>query len=103
MDNTLIDLFILFWNKCIFEHKKTDRTNLYSQYILYVMYFSKVYLYSIFYFLQRIFSYIFEISLLHILMRRYILILTAYKFLDVEIVMGPTSHVEITNDNRDVA
>jgi len=24
--------FILFWNKCIFEHKKTDRTNLYSQY-----------------------------------------------------------------------
>jgi len=32
-DNILIDLFIrLFWNKCIFEHKKMDRTNLYSQY-----------------------------------------------------------------------
>ena len=63
------------------------------------MYFSKVYLH-IFYFLQRIFSYIFETSLPHILIRRYVLILTAYKFLDVEIVVGPTSHVEITNDNR---
>jgi len=30
MDNTLIDLFIHFILKCI-EHKKTDRTNLYSQ------------------------------------------------------------------------
>ena len=63
------------------------------------MYFSNVYLH-IFYFLQRIFSYIFETSLPHIL-RRYVLILTAYKVLDVEIVVGPTSHVEIANDNLD--
>jgi len=35
MDNTLICSFILFWNKCIFEHKKkTDRTNLYFQYLI---------------------------------------------------------------------
>ena len=37
----------------------------------------------------------------HILMRRYVLTLTAYKFLDIEIVVGPKSHVEIaTSDNR---
>jgi len=37
----------------------------------------------------------------HILIRRYLLILTAYKFLDIGIVVGHTSHVEITiSDNR---
>ncbi|KYM85829.1 hypothetical protein ALC53_04414 [Atta colombica] len=37
----------------------------------------------------------------HTLMRRYVLTLTAYKFLDIEIVVGPTSHVEIAiSDNR---
>jgi len=62
------------------------------------MYFFKVYLY-IFYFLQRIFSYIFEISLCTSYLDEEIL--TAYKFLNIEIVVGSMSHVEIViNDNR---
>ena len=37
----------------------------------------------------------------HILMKRYVLTLTAYKFLDIGIVLEPTSHVEIAiSDNR---
>jgi len=37
----------------------------------------------------------------HTLMKRYVLTLTAYKFWDIEIVVGPTSHVEIAiSDNR---
>ncbi|KYN18815.1 hypothetical protein ALC57_08891 [Trachymyrmex cornetzi] len=37
----------------------------------------------------------------HILMRRCALTFTAYKFLDIGIVVGPTSHVEIAIcDNR---
>ncbi|KYN43223.1 hypothetical protein ALC56_02408 [Trachymyrmex septentrionalis] len=35
----------------------------------------------------------------HIFMRRYVLTLTAYKFLDIGIVVGSTSHVHSTCDN----
>ena len=66
------------------------------------MYFSKIYLQlQVFYFLQCIFSSSKPRYILHILMRRYVLTLTAYKFLDIGIVVGPTSHVKIAiSDNR---
>ncbi|KYN42499.1 hypothetical protein ALC56_03045 [Trachymyrmex septentrionalis] len=64
------------------------------------MYFSKVYLH-VFYFLQRIFSYIFETSLHTSYLDEEICIDGAVKFLNIGIVVGPTSHVEIAiSDNR---
>ena len=57
------------------------------------MYFSKVsiYMFSIFYSASSHTS-LKPRYIPHILMRRYVLTLTAYKFLDIGIVVGSTSH-----------
>ena len=68
------------------------------------MYFSKVYMFSVFYSASSHISSHTSSKpryVSHILMRSYALTLTTYKFLDIEIVMGPTSHIEIAiSDNR---